>query len=190
MLFRSPAANVTVDDRDLVNLKRTTPSIPFPTGNWLFTRSGDVGVNSYPIPFANSGGYADITLTVTGNIIQNFSSLCYGDVDASYTGLKDNENTVVNFTTSNGLDLSNYPNPFTGRTTIQFAVPVSGSVTVEVRTLLGIPVATITDPDDYEGIHTLFFDQHGLAPGIYLYTVKLRTSDAVIEQTGKMMIIK
>jgi hypothetical protein len=51
-------------------------------------------------------------------------------------------------------------------------------------------VATITDPDDYEGIHTLIFDQNGLAPGLYLYTVKLKTSDAVIEQTGKMMICR
>ena len=111
-------------------------------------------------------------------------------MDASNTGAKDNENTVVNFTASNGLDLTNFPNPFTDQTTIRYAVPEEGSVTVMVHTLLGVPVANLTDPDDYVGIHTLIFSNHELAAGVYLYTVKLTTGDDVMVQTGKMMIIR
>ena len=59
---------------------------------------------------------------------------------------------------------------------------------MEVHTLLGTLVGSLKDPDDYEGLHTLYFDRNGLAPGLYLYTVKLTTGDDVMVQTGKMMI--
>jgi len=191
----SPAAIVQADDRDLINNKRLTPTINFPTGNWVFTRAEDISAaNSYPsggaIKYANSNGYSDITITVAGTpVVQDFRALCYGDVDASYTGLKDNENSVVNLTTINGLDLANYPNPFPETTTIRFTVPVMGSVVVVVHDMLGMPVAIIRDPDDYDGVHTLTFYRHGLAPGIYLYTVRVKTSDDIFIQTGKLLIV-
>ena len=123
-----------------------------------------------------------------GTVTQDFRALCYGDVDASNTGTKDNENSTSGLITSIGLDLTNFPNPFSERITIQYTVPLKGSVTVEVRTLLGALVGTLKDPDDYEGVHTLYFDRNGLAPGLYFYTVKLTTGDDVMVQTGKMMI--
>ena len=139
--------------------------------------------------YCNSAGYSDITLTVSGIALSmDFRTLCYGDVDASYNGVKDNEVTSSNIITSAGLDLVNYPNPFTGRTTIRYTLPVAGSATLTVRTLLGPVIATIADPDDYEGIHNIEFDGSWLAPGIYLFTVELKTSDDTLIQTGKMVI--
>ena len=187
----SPSINVISNDRDLVNLKRTVPSTVFLTGNWVFTKSSNISSTTYPIHYANSGGYSDIMITVAdANLVQNFSALCYGDVDASYTGLKDHEIQAVNFTTSNGLDLDNFPNPFTHQTTIRFTVPVKGSVSVRVRSLLGALGTSINDPDDYEGIHNLTYDARELAPGVYLYTVQIKTSDDILIQTGKMMIVR
>ena len=187
----SSAATVNSVDRDTVNARRITPTITFSTGNWVFTRAADISLNTYPIPYANSAEYSDIILTVSGTaVVQDFRALCYGDMDASNTGLKDNEIAVTDFTTTRALDLVNIPNPFTQQTTIRFTVPVTGSVTVSVHSMLGLPVAVIADPDDYEGVHTLVFDAHDMAPGIYLYTVKLTTSDDVMIQTGKMMIVR
>jgi len=190
----SSQAIVNVTDRDLINNRRLTPTgYSFLTGDWVFTRAADISINSYPaegIMYANALG-SSITLTVSGsNVNQDFRALCYGDVDASNTGTKDNENTVVNFNTSNGFDLSNFPNPFTGQTTFRYTIPVEGTVTVTVHTMLGVTVATLDDPDDYAGIHTMVFRNNGLAPGVYLYTVKLVTSDDVIVQTGKMVIVQ
>ena len=168
--------------------------IPFPTGDWVFTKAEDISAaNGYPcggsIKYANSSGYSDLTLTVAGaSVIQDFRALCYGDVDASNTGVKDNENSITNLTSSNGLELTSFPNPFYDRTTIRYTLPVEGYVTLVVRTLLGVTVATSVDPDDYAGIHTLFFDRKELVPGLYLYTVKVRTSDDVLVETSKMMI--
>ena len=193
----SSAALVDVNDRDLVNNRRLTPTgYSFATGDWVFTRLEDISAaNGYPsggsIKYANSAGYSDIVITVSGTTVtQDFRALCYGDVDASNTGVKDNENTTSNVISSMGLDLTNFPNPFTNRTTIRFTVPVKGKATVEVRTMLGVLVGTINDPDDYEGVHSLFFDRNELSPGLYLYTVKLKTSDDTFVQTGKMIIVK
>ena len=186
-------ATVIAEDRDLVNSRRLNPAVTFPnTGDWVFTRIDDAANDpaSGPFIYANSIGFSNITLVVNNAIVsQDFRALCYGDVDASYTGVKDNENAVINFNTTNGLDLSNFPNPFAGQTTIRFTVPVEGKITVTVQTLLGAPVATINDPDDYEGIHNLTFNRQGLAPGVYLYTVRLKTSDDAFIQTGKMIIV-
>ncbi len=191
----SSVAYVDANDRDLVNNRRLNPTgYSFATGDWVFTKAEDISAaNGYPsggaIKYANSAGYSDIVMTVSGGTVtQDFRALCYGDVDASNTGVKDNENSTSGVITSIGLDLTNFPNPFSERTTIQYTVPIKGSVTVEVHTLLGTLVGSLKDPDDYEGLHTLYFDRNGLAPGLYLYTVKLTTGDDVMVQTGKMMI--
>ena len=191
----SSAAFVDVNDRDLVNNRRLNPTgYSFATGDWVFTRAEDISAyNGYPyggsIKYANSAGYSDIVLTVSGGTVtQDFRALCYGDVDASNTGTKDNENTSANVISSIGLDLTNFPNPFTSRTNIRFTVPVKAKATIEIRTLLGAMVATIIDPDDYEGVHNLFFDRNGLAPGLYLYTVRVTTGDDILVQTGKMIV--
>jgi len=191
------AAYVDVNDRDLINNRRLTPTgYSFATGDWVFTRLEDISAaNGYPsggsIKYANSAGYSDIVITVSGAAVtQDFRALCYGDVDASNTGTKDNENSVVNFNTSNGFDLSNFPNPFTGQTTFRYTTPMEGTLTVTIHTLLGVEVATLADPDDYAGIHTMIFRNNGLAAGVYLYTVKLATTDDVMLQTGKMVIVR
>ena len=84
----SSSAIVIANDRDLINTKRITPTTIFPTGNWVFTKAEDISSTTYPISYANVAGYSDITVTIAGNTTQNFKSLCYGDVDASNTGLK------------------------------------------------------------------------------------------------------
>ena len=187
------SAIVIASDRDLINNRRLTPTgYSFLTGDWVFTKAGDISANPYPagvICYANSLG-STITLTVSGSAVsQDFRALCYGDVDASNTGCKDNENSISNVITSTSLGLTNFPNPFTDRTTIQFTVPVKGKAKVEIRTLPGVLVGTINDPDDYEGVHNLFFDRDKLAPGLYLYTVRVTTSDDIFIETEKMIII-
>jgi len=123
-------------------------------------------------------------VTVSGStVIQDFRALCYGDVDASNAAYKDNENTTSNVVTSISLDLTN-----TQSIHRPDDHPVHGSCegksTIEVYTMLGFLVGTIDDPDDYEGVHMLYFDRNGLTPGLYLYTIKLKTSDDTLLRPG------
>jgi hypothetical protein len=61
-----------------------------------------------------------------------------------------------------------YPNPFTGRTAVPFALPEAARVRVEAYDLLGRRVAVLAD-DVYEaGRHTAVLDGRGLASGVYV----------------------
>ncbi|UCE28250.1 MAG: T9SS type A sorting domain-containing protein [Candidatus Coatesbacteria bacterium] len=62
-----------------------------------------------------------------------------------------------------------YPNPTTGTTYIDFAVPRTERVTLEVFTLSGRCVATLFDEVVEPGIYSVPFDVSGLADGLYIY---------------------
>jgi hypothetical protein len=69
-----------------------------------------------------------------------------------------------------------YPNPFTGRASIRFGIPVGGMVTVEVYDVRGAKVATLLNEHKSPGYHTVTWgglDSAGqpLPSGIYLYRV-------------------
>ncbi|MFZ4523720.1 MAG: T9SS type A sorting domain-containing protein, partial [Bacteroidales bacterium] len=189
VIANSTAATVLSNDRDQVNAKRLNPNgVSFATGNWVFVKSGDELSDPTTFVYANSAGTTNIQITVSGaTVTQNFKSLCYGDVDASYSGYKEDEQ-IVSMNASNGLGLINFPNPFSKMTTIRYNVPVESKVVIKVHDLLGNQIATINDPDTYEGSHNIFFDAAGLAPGVYLYSVTLNTGDDQLVQTGKMVI--
>ena len=80
----------------------------------------------------------------------------------------------------------NYPNPFNPTTTINYALPETGNVTVTVLDLLGRRVAVLVDEQQAKGRYSVRFDASHLASGIYFY--QLRAEGFV--QTRKMMLIK
>ena len=132
----------------------------------------------------------DITV-LDAAVTQNFKSLCYGDVDASYTGIKEAEILSTNDGTQDDwFELSNYPNPFAGQTTFSYSQPVEGMATIRIFDLMGNLVKVIDNADQSEGEHEISFDAQGIAPGVYLYVFTLKTSDDMMMQNGKMVIMK
>lgn len=81
----------------------------------------------------------------------------------------------------------NYPNPFNPSTNIQFSLPATADVTLEVFNMLGQKVATLIDGQKMTaGSHIQKFDASSLASGMYVY----RISAANFVQSRKMMLIK
>ncbi|OGU65903.1 MAG: hypothetical protein A2499_04780 [Stygiobacter sp. RIFOXYC12_FULL_38_8] len=66
----------------------------------------------------------------------------------------------------------NYPNPFNPTTKINFTLPVSGKVVLEIFDITGKSVATLIDSEMQSGIHSVEFNAVGLSSGIYLYRIK------------------
>lgn len=68
-----------------------------------------------------------------------------------------------------------YPNPFNDRTTISFKSPTNTSILFTVQNLLGNVVASkeilVT-----QGNNTIPFHRNHLASGIYIYTLKTKSS--------------
>ncbi len=81
---------------------------------------------------------------------------------------------------------SNYPNPFTHTTTIEYALPVSGPVRLAVYDALGREVATLVDGVRQAGSHVAVFDGTSLSSGVYLY----RLEAAGQAKTGLMTLRK
>jgi hypothetical protein len=65
--------------------------------------------------------------------------------------------------------LQNYPNPFNPSTNIDYEVPASSRVTLNVYDVLGRLVANLVDKVQDAGRYTVAFDATHLASGIYFY---------------------
>lgn len=85
----------------------------------------------------------------------------------------------------------NYPNPFNPTTTIAYALPESGDVTLQVFNINGQVVSTLIDESQPAGYHQIEWDGHAsngapAATGVYFY--RLTTNDFV--ESKKMMLLK
>lgn len=64
----------------------------------------------------------------------------------------------------------NYPNPFNPSTTIAYALPQRGRVTLKIYDLLGGEVATVINNEDRNaGEHRVSFNMASLPSGLYMY---------------------
>jgi hypothetical protein len=85
----------------------------------------------------------------------------------------------------------NVPNPFNPTTSIEFAIPKSGMVTVEVFNVLGQKVKTLVNEDLRAGYKRVDWDGtddggSAVASGVYLYRLKVND----FSETKKMLLLK
>ncbi len=80
----------------------------------------------------------------------------------------------------------NYPNPLNPSTRIQFSIPITQVVTIEVYNVLGQLVATLLNERRDPGTYTVDFDGSGLASGIYIYRIQTEKFSA----SRKMVLLR
>jgi len=85
----------------------------------------------------------------------------------------------------------NFPNPFNPATTIEYTLPYSGPVRLEVFTLTGQKVATLVNENQAAGAHLVHWRgtdgiEQVLPSGLYLY--KLSTPQGIL--TKKMLFVR
>ncbi|ALW87149.1 peptidase S8 [Hymenobacter sedentarius] len=88
-------------------------------------------------------------------------------------------------TTTATQQVAAYPNPFTGSTTISYALAKEGPVSVEVFNAMGAKVQTLVVGTEAAGVHQVKFDAAKLARGTYLFKVK--TGESV---TTKRLVVQ
>ena len=80
----------------------------------------------------------------------------------------------------------NYPNPFNPTTTIEFALPRSGLIKLEIYNILGEKVSTLVSKHLMAGNYKYEWDAKDLASGLYFY--RMESSDFV--ESRKMLLIR
>ncbi|MGI9174634.1 MAG: T9SS type A sorting domain-containing protein, partial [Rhodothermales bacterium] len=80
----------------------------------------------------------------------------------------------------------NFPNPFSGSTTISYTLPEAMPVRLEVYDLLGRRVAVLAEGDQAAATYTVPFDGSALASGVYL----LRLRAGGMQRTKRMVVAR
>ncbi len=187
VLLASPATNATVQgDSVLLSWQPSTPSVQM---YWI-----DHAVDE-AFTFVGTDSTAD-TSVVVHQLIPN--KTYYWRVRARNVGGFGPYSDVRTFNvivsgieqlsgTPKSFDLSqNYPNPFNPSTNIEFTVPKSGMVRLEIANLLGQQVAMLVDQTMSAGRYVVQFNAANLPSGLYLY--RLTAGSTVM--TRKMMLVK
>jgi len=131
---------------------------------------------SYPVSLSFSNNANEVTVTdMKGNVLG--SAINGGTVTISNPNIKvvniAQKASSSNSAAASGFALEpNYPNPFSGTTSIFYSVPVQSQVTLVIYNELGQAVRTLVDGAVAAGRHEASFDATGLAAGNYIYTMK------------------
>jgi len=80
----------------------------------------------------------------------------------------------------------NYPNPFNAQTIIQYSLPVTSDVTINIYDLLGHKVETLVKAKQQAGYHHAIWQSDGFPSGVYFYNIQ--AGDYV--EIKKMMLLK
>jgi hypothetical protein len=103
-------------------------------------------------------------------------------IDSGLTGVIQDDLVVDGFVLH-----QNYPNPFNPSTTITYAIPQTGPVTLTVYDLNAKLVRTLVNEPQNAGVHTIHFEADKLfVSGLYFY--RLETNG--LTQTRKMVFLK
>ncbi|MBC8174500.1 MAG: T9SS type A sorting domain-containing protein [Candidatus Marinimicrobia bacterium] len=131
----------------------------------------------------SSGAYWPIA---SGELIEQLAVKFTTDAPASALNV-DSETLIKNY-----FLFENYPNPFNSNTTLFFAIPIQGKVTINIYNILGQCIATIHNGFTEPGIHQVIWNGRNMrgnpvASGIYLYELDVESQ---FHQVKKMTLLK
>jgi len=113
--------------------------------------------------------------------VSHFSNFKGEQIDTRYT---------LPLITNSATCLStNYPNPFSGSTSIMYTLPTDAKVNISLFNQQGQLVKVITETEAGAGTHYLVFDSFGLEAGVYYYTLKA-TGGSNLNETKRMIITR
>ncbi len=80
----------------------------------------------------------------------------------------------------------NYPNPFNPSTTIEFSLPISDNVQIEIYNIAGQKIETLLNKRMPAGDHKMEYNARNLASGVYLYRIEAGR----YQEVKKMVLLK
>jgi Secretion system C-terminal sorting domain len=182
--LRSERVEIRIQARSDGEGRLLQSGIPIGKGSWEWEVDEDAG--EYTILISTAGGkrtdsirsFVDLSPSLrSAPPTNNTEMLASGGFEERIPG---------NIPGGEKLQLGNYPNPFSDRTTVRFTLPEAGSATVEIFDMNGRRVRSLYDGSLNAGTHELVFDAGQLSSGAYL--CRLLTSTGSISRT--MMLVR
>jgi hypothetical protein len=90
---------------------------------------------------------------------------------------------------------ANYPNPFNPSTTICYSLPASADVWLSIYNLKGEKVRTLINQHQSAGAFEIRWNGRndnnvGVASGIYIYRMEIKTGSEIVSQSRQMVLLK
>ena len=168
---------------------------------WQTASSQDANTTAVDVDFVSatdyrlglSDGDANLAGTPLASVTEDFDGTTR-NTEAPYKGAFEgsidlDEDGVSNEFSEEPLRFSlaqNYPNPFNPTSNIQFTLPETNNVRLDVFNINGQLVQTLVNSRMNAGEHTVQFDAGNLASGVYMY----RITSGNFVQSKKMTLIK
>ncbi len=115
------------------------------------------------------------------------SFLSFGDTCISTVSVEESNNELPTFFTLQG----SYPNPFREAVTLQFDLPYSAYVDVEIIDMMGRVVSDFSDVSLSTGwAREIELHSPNLAPGTYLYRLNVDSPEGNSTHTGRFVKIR
>lgn len=97
------------------------------------------------------------------------------------------EDEMNDFISLNPTLYQNYPNPFNPVTTIQFSLPESSQINIQIFDVLGRVVSNLAEGTYSAGVHRVTWDAGRLSSGVYFYRLSSNGTNILTE---KMILLK
>jgi murein DD-endopeptidase MepM/ murein hydrolase activator NlpD len=151
-----------------------------------YVGSDEVYNENYAIGDVMPGTY---TLTALNGTYQRIVTVGAGQVVSADPPSSVDENPLI----ANYFILhQNFPNPFNPSTVIRYEIPQAGYVQLKIYDLLGSEVVTLVNEERSEGIYDEIFLADGLPSGVYVYSLRVQTTEEknVFTENKKMMLVR
>lgn len=157
-----------------------------PAGTWTIN-PGDISGTG---PSHTISGLVAGTYNFTVTNAEKYTSAPSADVVINTQPITTTAKIHLNGSDSEGLSISNYPNPFRNNTTIEYTIPYEGKVSVSLYNHLGQPLVTLVDATQSAGKYLVNGNFSGLSPGVYIARLKLTGRTADMTETVRLNILK
>jgi hypothetical protein len=157
-----------------------------PSGTWTINPGAISGTGTAHTISGLAAGTYNFTVTNA----EKYTSAPSADIVINAQPITAAAIIPLNGPDSQGLSISNYPNPFKGNTTLEYTLPYEGKVSVNLYNHLGQQVVKLVDATQSAGKYSINGNFSGLSPGVYIARLKLTGKTTDMTETVRMNILK
>jgi hypothetical protein len=146
----------------------------------------------FTLPITGLGGKTGILKITVGTNLSNLQSALVEQYAGPTVSVMGQASTLaMQPTSTSGVTLGSYPNPFNPSTNIRYQLIENSRVSIKLYDILGRQITTLVDGNKSAGQYTAVFDGSHYASGVYFVRMMVQGSNAQqIVKTLKIQMLK